>query len=245
MKKALIWVLVAVLAFSLGAVGQAAGVARWGQYRGFDVVKVAVDGREVTSDIPAIIVDGRTMVPLRFVSEVLGREVGWDQETQTAKVTKKLRVVGPPEFTRKINDALALIKQHSPEEYAMLNQHVDAIVHGIIGETVFNADVIVLSDIFLKVRGTGEIAEKSSMAAVITSLVYFSEMLKAFHEGADIGDESGQKRAMVVGLDSGFRWLSSFAQSPEEKALLEGYRTAREKPNPFTILPNGGSFKKQ
>lgn len=243
MKKTQIWVLVAVLALSLSAVGQAAG--RWGQYRGFDVVKIAVDGREVTSDVPAIIVDGRTMVPLRFVSEALGREVEWDQETQTAKVTKKLRVVGPPDFVRKINQVLSLIEQHSPEEYATLNQHVDSAVYGIIGTAVFNADVIELSEPFLRVRGTGEIAEKSNMAALITSVVYFGEMLKAFHEGADVGDVTVQKRAMTVGIDAGFRWLESFAQSSEERTLLEGYRRARENPNPFTILPNGGSFKKQ
>lgn len=36
-----------------------------------------IDGREVQLDVPAMIVDGATMVPIRFVSESLGAEVHW------------------------------------------------------------------------------------------------------------------------------------------------------------------------
>lgn len=34
-------------------------------------------------DAPAKIVNGRTLVPLRFVSEALGAEVTWDGKTKT------------------------------------------------------------------------------------------------------------------------------------------------------------------
>lgn len=37
-----------------------------------------VDGVETALDVPANIVGGRTLVPLRFVSESLGATVGWD-----------------------------------------------------------------------------------------------------------------------------------------------------------------------
>ena len=37
-----------------------------------------VDGRTVTLDVPADVVGGRTLVPLRFVAEALGAEVRWD-----------------------------------------------------------------------------------------------------------------------------------------------------------------------
>jgi len=36
-----------------------------------------VDGREVTLDVPAMIINGATMVPIRFLSESLGAEVRW------------------------------------------------------------------------------------------------------------------------------------------------------------------------
>jgi hypothetical protein len=44
-----------------------------------------VNGKEVSIDAPPIIVEGRTLVPLRFISENLGASVEWEAETQ--KVT--------------------------------------------------------------------------------------------------------------------------------------------------------------
>ncbi len=44
---------------------------------------VQVNGKEVTLDTKAILSGGRTFVPLRFVSEVLGAKVEWDNPTAT------------------------------------------------------------------------------------------------------------------------------------------------------------------
>ncbi|OZQ68858.1 copper amine oxidase [Paenibacillus sp. VTT E-133280] len=44
---------------------------------------VQVDGKSVTLDTKAILSGGRTFVPLRFVSEVLGATVDWDNPTDT------------------------------------------------------------------------------------------------------------------------------------------------------------------
>ena len=38
-------------------------------------------------DVPATILNGRTLVPIRFVSEALGARVTWDQDTQEVTVT--------------------------------------------------------------------------------------------------------------------------------------------------------------
>ena len=46
-----------------------------------------VNGRTVTLDVPAQIVAGSTMVPLRFLSEALGSEVAWDGATRTVMIT--------------------------------------------------------------------------------------------------------------------------------------------------------------
>jgi len=37
--------------------------------------------------VPPTIVDGRTLVPVRFVSQELGAQVSWDGSTQTVTVT--------------------------------------------------------------------------------------------------------------------------------------------------------------
>lgn len=45
-----------------------------------------VDGRSVRMDVPPIMIAGRAMVPLRFMSEALGAEVGWSEATNTVLI---------------------------------------------------------------------------------------------------------------------------------------------------------------
>jgi hypothetical protein len=45
------------------------------------------NGAAVTLDVPGRIISGRTLVPLRFVGEALGCQVGWEDASQTATVT--------------------------------------------------------------------------------------------------------------------------------------------------------------
>ncbi len=48
--------------------------------------EATVNGQSVTMDVPAQIVQGRTVVPIRFVAEALGCEVGWDGSTETITI---------------------------------------------------------------------------------------------------------------------------------------------------------------
>lgn len=75
-------VCIAVLAFTAGA---AAG-AKWGTFMGYNIVKVLVNGAYVEGDVPAINFEGRTMVPIRFVSDALGVPVQWDEANYTAVI---------------------------------------------------------------------------------------------------------------------------------------------------------------
>jgi hypothetical protein len=67
-------VLVAVLSFAMGT--QAA-----------QTVKIFVNGQQLTPDVPAQIIEGRTMVPIRFVAEALGANVSWDANTNSVIIT--------------------------------------------------------------------------------------------------------------------------------------------------------------
>lgn len=51
-----------------------------------DNKQARVNGRRVMMDAPAFINDGRTLIPLRFISENLGYKVDWDGETQTITI---------------------------------------------------------------------------------------------------------------------------------------------------------------
>lgn len=46
-------------------------------------IKIVVSGKEIKPETPAYIENGRTMVPLRFISEALGEKVDWKADTNT------------------------------------------------------------------------------------------------------------------------------------------------------------------
>lgn len=58
-------------------------------YATSSLVTVLVNGQKISfPDQQPFIQDGRTLVPVRFVSEALGAKVDWDQPTQTAIINK-------------------------------------------------------------------------------------------------------------------------------------------------------------
>lgn len=48
--------------------------------------KVYVGEDEVLLDVPAEVMNNRTMVPLRFIAEQLGLDVEWDEELGTIEI---------------------------------------------------------------------------------------------------------------------------------------------------------------
>ncbi len=48
-----------------------------------DSTQAKVDGTEVALDVPATVMEGRTLVPVRFIAESTGQEVDWHARTRT------------------------------------------------------------------------------------------------------------------------------------------------------------------
>ena len=61
--------------------------------------RATVNGQTVLLDAPAMILNGSTMVPLRFVGEALGADVKWFEATQTVSITTGVAVL-PEDATR-------------------------------------------------------------------------------------------------------------------------------------------------
>ncbi len=53
-----------------------------------------VNGVEVILDVPAKIINRRTMVPIRFFSEALGALVSWDNSTRTVYIVSDFDPTG-------------------------------------------------------------------------------------------------------------------------------------------------------
>ena len=51
-------------------------------------IKITIDGENLASDVAPVIINNRTLVPVRAIFEAIGGEVKWDQPTQTATGSK-------------------------------------------------------------------------------------------------------------------------------------------------------------
>ncbi len=60
--------------------------------------EAAVDGRMVILDTPPMTIGGRTMVPLRFVSEAMGAYVQWQAAARTVLITLPTAEPAPPGY---------------------------------------------------------------------------------------------------------------------------------------------------
>ncbi len=58
-----------------------------------EVILIRVDGRFIYSDVDPVIMDGRTLVPMRAIFEKLAADVVWDADAATATATKDGREV--------------------------------------------------------------------------------------------------------------------------------------------------------
>lgn len=55
---------------------------------GAQAIRLLVDGKDITHLTEPVIENGRTLVPIRFVTEEMGGEVTWDNTTRTVTVSK-------------------------------------------------------------------------------------------------------------------------------------------------------------
>ncbi|MBR3870240.1 MAG: copper amine oxidase N-terminal domain-containing protein [Clostridia bacterium] len=51
---------------------------------GDNAIKVFINGKQIEFDVVPMLINGRTMVPMRTIFEYLGAEVDWDGTTRTA-----------------------------------------------------------------------------------------------------------------------------------------------------------------
>ena len=51
-------------------------------------ISVYIDGEKIEFDVPPMLINDRTMVPIRYISEALGAVVDWNEELQEVTITK-------------------------------------------------------------------------------------------------------------------------------------------------------------
>lgn len=82
-----------------------------------DTKKAFVDGKEISSDVSAEIVNDRVMVPLRFISEIFDAEVSWNQEKKQITVN-----------TNNDDEYIVLDVKENPDENTKVYTYEEALL---------------------------------------------------------------------------------------------------------------------
>lgn len=90
-KKWLVFTGVAILAVALTTVAFAD-----------NPIKLFVNGQEIKPDVPPQLINGRTMVPIRWFAEALGADVQWDEQNNAVNINKPHFVTSLPEAKTKL-----------------------------------------------------------------------------------------------------------------------------------------------
>lgn len=111
--------------------------ASTGTYKGYSTVSITVNGQPLSGDVPAIVMDGRTLVPLRLVGEALGASITYQPSTKTVHIVDQapdrpieietLPGFGGVAFKHIIEETLYLLKVNAPEYYNFVTQHISTI----------------------------------------------------------------------------------------------------------------------
>jgi hypothetical protein len=107
-----------------------------------------VNGRSVQLAAKALLVNGNTMVPLRFVSEALGGSVTWDANTNTTHIVSAGGVVqAPVESGTKVGNIAVKYGKH---DYGSKNQAEYDKVMAIVGKALQDGSNIKLPEYYAK-----------------------------------------------------------------------------------------------
>lgn len=86
-----------------------------------EAVNVLINGLPLYSDVPPQVIDGRVMVPIRFIAEALGATVTWDEASNTAYITSQSESEteisnnpGPNDWIEPTVDAISLTSLYKP-----------------------------------------------------------------------------------------------------------------------------------
>ena len=85
--------------------------------------KVLVNGKEFTSDPPALVVEGRTYLPLRAIGDALGIPVSWNEELQQAEVgtTSSASGTSGVQYSRSNPAPINTVQTYSGEGLSWIN----------------------------------------------------------------------------------------------------------------------------
>lgn len=192
-----------------------------------------VDQNTVLLDVPAMIINGRTMVPLRFAGEALMAEVSWDGELKRVDVVKQLHEIVDFSYTAVNNVPSLLIKGNAPLEYTVAGYDGERVVVDLKAKLKTPRNVLDVGD--------------SALKRVIASELYgeganFTRFVLELSEGSSFYIFRPDQNSVAVAVTN---VLSSIEINEEDGALVARLRTAYPAAYSYFTLgsPENGDYR--
>lgn len=100
MKKNVLWFISIIVTYMLCFTGMAFAVGEKTEkfiidekFQNAYVVDLSIDGKAVNADVPPIILNDRTLLPVRAVSEGIGCNVTWNQKTSEVTIEREYKTI--------------------------------------------------------------------------------------------------------------------------------------------------------
>ncbi|MDI6868249.1 MAG: protease inhibitor I42 family protein [Coprothermobacterota bacterium] len=105
-------------------------------------ISILVNGNQISSDAEPFIFDGRTFVPIRFISEALGKNVTWDQSKYEVRIADPLALneefSGKTLFVSKDSQLFSVVLEGNPTTgYSWEVKDFDQNLLEIEGEPIY------------------------------------------------------------------------------------------------------------
>ncbi|CAN7504113.1 stalk domain-containing protein [Paenibacillus sp. LjRoot153] len=118
--------------------------------------KAERNGQTATLDYPGKIIDGSTMMPVRFVAEAFGAAVGWDESTKTVNISSPPKQLA--EIVRVLDGFYLEVKyQNFRGENVQENVRLAGIspIHNGMDATVYTQKILPIgSKVLIEARGS-------------------------------------------------------------------------------------------
>lgn len=132
--------------------------------------KALLDQQTVVLDVPAMIIDSRTMVPLRFVSEALKAEVLWNDKQRRVDVIRQIPQIVDFSYTTVNNIPAVLIKGNAAFEYQVAGYDGERVAVDIKAQLKASKNVIDVEDNVLKRVVVSELNDGSGLTRFVLEM---------------------------------------------------------------------------
>ncbi|MHB8308797.1 MAG: copper amine oxidase N-terminal domain-containing protein [Candidatus Desulforudaceae bacterium] len=127
-------------------------------------IKLIVNGQEIQPDVPPQMINGRVMVPARFIAEPLGATVRWDAVSNTVIITGNQSPVHNPAATEDISKWISVRQLHDQDLVSVTLDSYNNMLH------LKRGDVEISFTSSISGIGEGQMASVPASGAGITSI---------------------------------------------------------------------------